>query len=568
MVICLHILHEREHVVRTHGTRRAATFLLVLRVRLLVRDVRDLGLGQLAPEQHVPVKALEEVVLPQELVAFQPGTLPLGRIASQQTPDQGHHFLGVRLLHEPAREAQLRAQDLLEDLGVVRRIVGKGELAHNKLVEADAQTPQVGAGAVALSLDHLRGHEHRSALDHVAPRARDALRDAEVDDLHVALLIDEAVLTLQVQVRDPPGVQELEGQEDGGRVELRLRPVQQAEHVQHVQQLAAAHQLLQEVDLGPPVEGAHKLDDEGMVDLCQDAALGDEGLLLPPLHHVPLPDALEGVPHASLPCADHRHDAEAAAAHDAQVLEVVKCQLRVLQVDARLQVLEAGPLHRLLEGRLVNLPQLCRLRGSDGRGALGVLQQQGALAEVVVDAQRPHHPPVDVHLQLASPDDVEVRARLALREDALALHAGLDLQRPGQPVELVLRQRAEYDRGLQDADLVILLQRLIQVVEGQDVVQVLAAPDRQLRLLAAFRCAHAEVPGPVTPQQAFLAERAPRVARDALDLRREIISTPRLDLAVQAGHEAQVLLLELVARLQRADLAAAGDPLALLLVQP
>lgn len=100
----------------------------------------------------------------------------------------------------PLWKLQLRPQDLVEDLAVIGAGGGKGEVADHELIEANAKAPQIRHGGVALTQDHLGGHEHGSALQGAVASVGYATCNAKVDDLQIALLVYEAVLTLQVQV--------------------------------------------------------------------------------------------------------------------------------------------------------------------------------------------------------------------------------------------------------------------------------------------------------------------------------------------------------------------------------
>mmetsp|Transcript_58343 Transcript_58343/g.183134 ORF Transcript_58343/g.183134 Transcript_58343/m.183134 type:complete len:215 (-) Transcript_58343:157-801(-) len=214
---------------------------------------------------------------------------------------------------------------------------------------------------------------------------------------------------------------------------------------------------------------------------------------------MPLPHALQRVAQTCAGSPDHLHHTEAATADDPHELEVPHAQARVLQGDARGQVVQAGPLHDLLEGGLVQEPKLAVLLGRDACSAQ-LAAQQGTLAEVVPHAHSPYLVAADFDQHQALPDDVEVRARFALLEDPLADVDKALLQRVGQARQLLLGKRLEQEERLQDPDLVLHLQGRVQVVEGEDAVKVLAVPDRELHRTRGARGPHADGVRPVPLQ--------------------------------------------------------------------
>mmetsp|Transcript_9573 Transcript_9573/g.26941 ORF Transcript_9573/g.26941 Transcript_9573/m.26941 type:complete len:322 (+) Transcript_9573:439-1404(+) len=320
---------------------------------------------------------------------------------------------------------------------MVHVVVPEWEVPDQELIQADAQAPQVRDGGVAPAEDHLWCHEDRCPLHDVTSVAHDALRDAEVDDLQVALVVNEAVLALEVQVRDPACVQELERQDDGAGVELGLVVLQQAQGVQRVQQLPAGDHLHQEVHPGGILEGPHKLDNEGVVHLSKDAAFREECILHALVHHIPLPHALQRVAQAGAGSLDHLDHAESTTANDTHKLKVRHIKARVLEGNPCGKVIQAGPLHDLLEGGLVHHPELAVLGGRDARGAR-IAGEQRALAEVVAHAHCPDLIAIDLNQDQALSDDVKVCPDLALREDSIAGPHHLDLQPGGQSHQLLL----------------------------------------------------------------------------------------------------------------------------------
>mmetsp|Transcript_107981 Transcript_107981/g.311226 ORF Transcript_107981/g.311226 Transcript_107981/m.311226 type:complete len:391 (+) Transcript_107981:58-1230(+) len=328
--------------------------LLVFRVGFGARHVWRL---QLTACQFVPIQAVKELVRLDRCEAVGLRAQASRWVLRQQSPQNGDRVLGGRIAHEVVGKGQRRLEDLFENVRFTgNRAMDEWKLAQNKLIQTNAQAPQVRDGRVACVPDHLWRHKHGRPPSREGT-ALDPHRDAEVDQLQVAMAVDEAVLGLQVEVSDAARVQELECQQNRTRIELRLEAVEQTEHVQDVQQLAPRDQLHQEVHLFRAGEGTHELHEERMVDLEEDATLVDDGLLLVLLDDGPLPHTLQRVAHACASMPHHLHDAEATAADDADELQVLHLHLRVLQVDAVLQVLEAHALDDFRECVFAHNPQ-------------------------------------------------------------------------------------------------------------------------------------------------------------------------------------------------------------------
>ena len=122
-------------------------------------------------------------------------------------------------------------------------------VAHEHLVDEHARRPPVDGLAVALGLDDLG----REVLGRAAERPRavlDQLGEAEVDDLQVALAVEQQVLGLEVAVDDVAVVEVLEREHHrraveggGGLVELALL-------LQQREELAALADLEHHVQVG------------------------------------------------------------------------------------------------------------------------------------------------------------------------------------------------------------------------------------------------------------------------------------------------------------------------------
>mmetsp|Transcript_24277 Transcript_24277/g.43931 ORF Transcript_24277/g.43931 Transcript_24277/m.43931 type:complete len:211 (+) Transcript_24277:773-1405(+) len=203
--------------------------------------------------------------------------------------------------------------------------------------------------------------------------------------------------------------------------------LQQTQGIQRVEEFPAAGQLHQEVDARLASERPHKLNDEGVINLGQDAQLGNEGVLNVLLDDVPLPDTFQGIPHPGVLRSHHFHNAETTTSDNSHELQVLERQLGVLERDTVFEVVQAWPLHHFLEGLFAHLPQLCILRRRDA-GAASFSAKQGSLAEVVSQPKRALLPAIYFNEDQAIADDVEVRPLISLREDNFAIFDMLNLQ--------------------------------------------------------------------------------------------------------------------------------------------
>mmetsp|Transcript_103355 Transcript_103355/g.331414 ORF Transcript_103355/g.331414 Transcript_103355/m.331414 type:complete len:524 (-) Transcript_103355:1892-3463(-) len=422
----------------------------------------DLALGlvgriQLTSEQAVPLETLEERVRLELGVAFCARAQALGSISLQQAPDEALRCLVV----EHLRELQLRLPDLFVDLvlaaGVrgVRDVVAEGELPGHEVVDTDTEAPEVRHRRVAFAQQRFRRHIVHGAplLEELA--VDDALGDAEVDDLQVAVNVDEAVLPLEVQIGNAPLMQELQGQDYGTSVELSLRLPQQVQLLQGVQQLAARHQLHEEVDVLLGLEGSDELDDERVVQLSQDAPLCQQGSRLLQHHGLSDAHALQRVAGVRLLRMHHLHDAEPATANDPTAVQRLDFDLSVLEGDTLLHVVQDWACNTADEGLAADSPEFRIRDGVHGRAA-GLGEEQSALADVVAHAQRAHLAAVDLDLHQAGMDDVELLGWVALRKDGLARLGDLGFQGVGELAQLLVGERPEDEYLPQRADLVVV----------------------------------------------------------------------------------------------------------------
>uniref|UniRef100_A0A182TKX5 Uncharacterized protein n=1 Tax=Anopheles melas TaxID=34690 RepID=A0A182TKX5_9DIPT len=160
----------------------------------------------------------------------------LGQIDLQQVAQQI-----LQLRAEVRREAHLAADDLFVDLD---RLVGEeGRIAGRHLVHQHAERPPVDRLVVALAQDDLG----REILGRAAQRpgsALDALGEAEIGHLQVALRVDQQVFRLQIAIDQVEIVQILERQHNLGGVEARVR-LREAAHLSQVREHLAARHVLQ-----------------------------------------------------------------------------------------------------------------------------------------------------------------------------------------------------------------------------------------------------------------------------------------------------------------------------------
>eukprot|EP00443_Scrippsiella_acuminata_P129559 CAMPEP_0115670766 /NCGR_PEP_ID=MMETSP0272-20121206/51707_1 /TAXON_ID=71861 /ORGANISM="Scrippsiella trochoidea, Strain CCMP3099" /LENGTH=166 /DNA_ID=CAMNT_0003109519 /DNA_START=108 /DNA_END=612 /DNA_ORIENTATION=+ len=166
---------------------------------------------------------MEEGVLFDCCISFHLRAQTLRGIFDEEALDQGHRLSGLRISRKVFWERERRVQDFLEDLRLAGDLatVGERKLTKHKLVQADAQTPEVSDGGVARVADHLRCHKHGCPSPPEA-LAFDPQSDAKIDQFQVAL---KAIFTLQVQIGDAASMKELESQNDGASVELSLAAV-------------------------------------------------------------------------------------------------------------------------------------------------------------------------------------------------------------------------------------------------------------------------------------------------------------------------------------------------------
>eukprot|EP00966_Prymnesium_polylepis_P053451 1235945-Prymnesium_polylepis.1 len=180
------------------------------------------------------------------------------------------------------------------DRKVIGRNKRRGTCKH--LVQHHAHPPPVGGAVVPLAQDQLG----RDVLGRAAECPRilvlaHHLCKAKIDQLQVAMFVEQQVLRLEVTVCDSPVVQVLERHSDRRTVEsgrvLSEPAVLGDEHIQ----LTAQHEFCEQVECELILERLNKRDDEWVVTLCQDLALAAYARSLSPADNLGLLHLLERV---------------------------------------------------------------------------------------------------------------------------------------------------------------------------------------------------------------------------------------------------------------------------------
>lgn len=109
---------------------------------------------------------------------------------------------------------------------------------------------------------------------------------SKVDQLDVAVDVEQQVLRLEVSVDDVPAVQVAERLDHAGRVEAGCRVVEVTPVSQDGPQLAAQTRLHQHVQVLAVFERLEQLHDEVAVGLAHDLLLGHDVLLLASLNNL------------------------------------------------------------------------------------------------------------------------------------------------------------------------------------------------------------------------------------------------------------------------------------------
>ena len=150
------------------------------------------------------------------------------------------------------------------------------------------------------------------------------LREAKVRQLHVAVVVEQDVLGLEVAVHDVERVQVPDGADNLRDVKPRERGVEETLAVQPEEQVPAVDEVHDEVQLLRGLERVSQRDDEGVVDDGEDVSLRfhvvrllalDDDLLLHHFHGVHGPGVL---------LAHLEHLAERTLSHEAEHLEIIR----------------------------------------------------------------------------------------------------------------------------------------------------------------------------------------------------------------------------------------------------
>mmetsp|Transcript_114834 Transcript_114834/g.364971 ORF Transcript_114834/g.364971 Transcript_114834/m.364971 type:complete len:305 (-) Transcript_114834:1490-2404(-) len=266
--------------------------------------------------------------------------MPPGRIGSRsegsffnrfliRSPTEPWHFGGNGTLRmpiapcNPRRVAHLR--DALSDLRIDLHGVGRleGRVPGHELEGQNAQSPPVDGVGVAKTGDQLRGEVVGGAASRVG-LPDDELGQAHVGQLDVALLREQQILGLEVAVDDAALVQVLEGIDRACDVILGV-PLAAMEALSVVGGIELATQggLEEEVEGLRTVESLPEFDHKVRVRHQQDVLLIHHALLHARLDNVALADALHGISVISGLVLVQLHGAEAAAAQEADALQVL-----------------------------------------------------------------------------------------------------------------------------------------------------------------------------------------------------------------------------------------------------
>mmetsp|Transcript_13616 Transcript_13616/g.30092 ORF Transcript_13616/g.30092 Transcript_13616/m.30092 type:complete len:470 (+) Transcript_13616:519-1928(+) len=227
----------------------------------------------------------------------------------------------------------------------------------------------------------------------------DDFRQAHVRELHTALVRQQQVLRFQVAENDLPAVQMFEGQDGARHIELGARLV--APHVALVVRgvkFTPQGQLQEQVQVLGAVIGLVKLDDEGTVAHQLDVLLTHDAALHAALHHESLAQGFQCIHIARLGLFHQLHGAKAAAAQQAQLLQILELDIaEAFGIDNHFGLSYLGhhgrtvlaTLHQLREGTqhhlkafLVHKERLGAGAGDLHRGGAGLLVLQCLLSEV------------------------------------------------------------------------------------------------------------------------------------------------------------------------------------------
>lgn len=104
------------------------------------------------------------------------------------------------------------------------------------------------------------------------------LAHPKIGELHMAILVHDDILQLQVTVDDPVLVQVLNGEQDLGRIEPGPVFGEGAKIADVLEEFSPAQVIHHKIQPVFTLEGVMKLDNEGVLDLPQDSVLNPRPL--------------------------------------------------------------------------------------------------------------------------------------------------------------------------------------------------------------------------------------------------------------------------------------------------
>mmetsp|Transcript_21007 Transcript_21007/g.63140 ORF Transcript_21007/g.63140 Transcript_21007/m.63140 type:complete len:390 (-) Transcript_21007:239-1408(-) len=359
-------LRGAAHVVRPSQQQRLDRRELE---RVGGRDDRPHGCRQRARRERQPIDVGEEAC-GRHLQEVPVRAEPLVRLSLQQR--------GAQLAR--GRPHGVRVVDLAgQHQGVhLDGLVGaKGREAGQQLVQEHAEGPPIDGEAVAAARDHLgRGVLRRAAQRPGAVRRRGEVRgEPKVDELEVALGVEDEVLRLEVAVHDAAlVVQVAEHVGDARGVEAGVVLVEAPEHVDQRKELAAEGRLEQQEHAPRVLEGRGELDDCGVAHGGEEVALAYDGPDAVRREELPLPQRLQGVRRPA-PIRDERDAPKLASAQARHAQEH-----RAVHLSCHQRAQRAVHLARAAPGERGQVAARAPSRPSELGVACANLDQGGALA--------------------------------------------------------------------------------------------------------------------------------------------------------------------------------------------
>mmetsp|Transcript_14395 Transcript_14395/g.36820 ORF Transcript_14395/g.36820 Transcript_14395/m.36820 type:complete len:654 (-) Transcript_14395:260-2221(-) len=254
-------------------------------------------------------------------------------------------------------------------------------------------------------------------------------------------------------------------------------------------QLAARDELRKHVHALGRLEGLDQGHDEGVVVLGQEGALTCHLLRDPAVRLV---DTLQGIPRMGLLVLHQTHHTRRTGADNLDLADVLEDEVRILEPDAVHQLLLHVALNNLRERGLLNGPELSLVAGDLDRGSARLVEQERALAEVGVLAERTDGLAIDEHGDLSAGDDEEGGSNLALLDHVRALPVALQDEGLHQLVGLLLRQVPEDVHLLRQDHLARVVGGLLGAANGgktellEGRCQALLGQDTKAGLLRYF----------------------------------------------------------------------------------